>query len=120
MADANTGLYRQVFETHGRVMEFALEVNDILGRAQERIVLQQSIAIEAWLEAARSECQGLAEASDSLDLISLHVDVAADLSERALSTVQELIDIQLQVKNDILLCLREAFLSSTALSSWKH
>lgn len=117
MHEANTGLCLQVFETHGRTMEFALEVNGILGRAQERVVQQQSTAIEAWLEAARNEWQALADATDPLDFFYLQADVAADLSERVLVAVQELIDIQLQAKNDILQCLQQTLPSDSLASS---
>jgi hypothetical protein len=48
------------------------------------------------------------------------MDVAADLSERVLATLQELIDIQLQTKNDILRSLQEAVVSNAARSSWEH
>ncbi|MGC1956029.1 MAG: phasin family protein [Gammaproteobacteria bacterium] len=120
MHDANTGFYRQVFETQEGVMAFALEVNDILSRTQERIVQQRSTTIEAWLEAARSEWQALADAKHPMDFLFLQVDVAADLSERVLANIQELIDIQLQVRNDILQCLQKACVLNTALSSWAH
>jgi phasin family protein len=120
MHHANTAPCRQVFEAHNRVMDFALELNDILGRAQERCVQQRSTAIEAWLEAAKNEWQTLADASDPLGFFSLQMDVAADLSERVLATLQELIDIQLQTKNDILRSLQEAVVSNAARSSWEH
>lgn len=120
MHEANTGLCRQVFDGHKRVMEWALEVNDILGRTQERVVQQRSTAIEAWLEAAKSEWQALADARDPLDFLSLQVDVASDLGERVLASVQEFIDIQLQAKNDILQCVREALASPTEPPSWTH
>lgn len=120
MHDANTELYHQVFETHKRVMELALELNDITGQTQERVVQQRSTAIEAWLEAVRNEWQALADAAGPLDLLSLQVDVAADLGERVFASIQELIDIQLQANNDILQCLREALLADTTRISWEH
>ncbi len=120
MHDANTELCHQVFETHKRVMELALELNDITDRTQARLVHQKSVAIEAWLEAARNEWQGFADAAGPLDLVSLQVDVAADLSERVLANIQELIDIQLQAHHDVLQCLREVLASNATPSSWEH
>ncbi|MFZ0257917.1 MAG: phasin family protein [Gammaproteobacteria bacterium] len=120
MHDANTSLYRQVFETHKGAMELALEVNEILRQTQERVVQQRSTAIEAWLEAARNESQALADAKDPMDFLSLQMEIAADLSERILLSIQELIDMEIQVRNDMLQCLQAAFGSSTALSSWEH
>ena len=68
---------------------------------------QRSAVIEVWLETAISEWQALADAESSSDLLSLQVDVVANLSEQILATLQELIDIQLQAKEEILECVQE-------------
>lgn len=101
------GSYRQLVEISERMTEIVMEVSDVLARAQERIVHQRSAIIEVWLETAISEWQALADAESSSDLLSLQVDVVANLSEQILATLQELIDIQLQAKEEILECVQE-------------
>ena len=108
MYDTAMGSYRQLVETSKRITEFVLEVSDVLARAQERIVHQRSAVIEVWLETAINEWQALADAESSSDLLSLQVDVVANLSEQMLATLQELVDIQLQAKEEILECVQES------------
>ncbi|MGF1612321.1 MAG: phasin family protein [Gammaproteobacteria bacterium] len=120
MYGSKSALPREVFETHKRIVELALEVNHILSRAQERMVQQGSTAVGAWLEAMRNEWQAVIDAEDVVDLLSLQVDVATDLTERVFTTLQELIDIRLQTENDVLKCLHDTFGGKQAPSSAWH
>jgi hypothetical protein len=108
MRTSNAPGYTNSALPNQHLLELALNVNDVLARAQERIVRQQALIVETLLEVGVEECQALGDARGVSDLLSWQVEVMANFGEKMITVVQEMVDIQLHVCDEFIECLGES------------